>query len=88
VTSGSRNTKRAFTSRCWAEAQNSNEVAKLAKIPTSKAYAVLDKLAVEGVVETFKHGNATWFTAIDPAELIERPRSRYNSPPDFLSEAF
>lgn len=65
-------------------AQNGNEVAKLANVPSSKVYTALDKLASEGVVHTFKRGSSTRFTAIPPKELIARLRKQYNGPLDFL----
>lgn len=68
-------------------AQNGNEAARLANVPTSKAYSVLDKLAAGGVVQTVQNGAATRFIAIDPGELVGRLRSRFNAPLDFLSDA-
>lgn len=67
-------------------AQNGNEVAKLANVPSSKVYAALDKLASEGVVQSFQRGSGTRFTAIAPKELITRLRKHYNAPLDFLED--
>jgi sugar-specific transcriptional regulator TrmB len=67
-------------------AQNGNEVAKHAKVPSSKVYTALDKLAAEGVVQSVTNGGLTRFTAIRPGELIARLRKRYNAPLDFLAE--
>jgi len=67
-------------------AQNGNEVAKHAKVPSSKVYTALDKLAADGVVQSVKSGSSTRFTAIPPGELIARLRKRYNAPLDFLGE--
>ena len=68
-------------------AQNGNEAAKRANVPTSKVYAALDKLAAEGSVESFTDGNATRFMAVDPGELVARLRRRYNAPLDYLADA-
>jgi HTH-type transcriptional regulator, sugar sensing transcriptional regulator len=67
-------------------AQNGNEVAKHAKVPSSKVYTALDKLAAEGVVQSVTNGGLTRFAAIRPSELIARLRKRYNAPLDFLAE--
>jgi len=67
-------------------AQNGNEVAKLANVPSSKVYAALDKLAAEGVVQSLKRGSSTLFTAIPPGELVGRLRKHFNAPIDFLSD--
>jgi sugar-specific transcriptional regulator TrmB len=67
-------------------AQNGNEVAKLANVPSSKVYPALDKLAAEGIVHSVKRGSSTRFSAIEPAELVARLRKRYNAPLDFLAD--
>ncbi len=67
-------------------AQNGNEVAKLANVPSSKVYTALDKLAGEGIVHTLKRGSSTRFTAISPSELVSRLRKQYNGPLDFLDD--
>jgi HTH-type transcriptional regulator, sugar sensing transcriptional regulator len=67
-------------------AQNGNEVAKLANVPSSKVYTALDKLASEGVVQSLRRGSKTRFAAIPPAELVSRLRKRYNAPLDFLAD--
>jgi sugar-specific transcriptional regulator TrmB len=67
-------------------AQNGNEAAKHAGVPSSKVYAALDKLAGEGVVQTITRGSSTRFAAVPPAELIGRLRKHYNAPLDFLEE--
>jgi sugar-specific transcriptional regulator TrmB len=67
-------------------AQNGNEVAKQANVPSSKVYTALDKLAGEGVVQSFKRGTSTRFTAIPPNELVARLRKQFNAPLDFLAD--
>jgi hypothetical protein len=67
-------------------ALNGNEVSKAANVPSSKVYAALDKLASEGVVQSFTEGSKTRFTVIAPADLVKRLRDRYNAPLDFLSD--
>lgn len=67
-------------------AQNGNEVAKRAGVPSSKVYAALEKLAGEGVVQTIKHGSSTRWAAIPPEELVGRLRKHFNTPLDYLDE--
>jgi sugar-specific transcriptional regulator TrmB len=66
-------------------AQNGNEVAKRAAVPSSKVYAALDKLHSEGMVQTITDGSVTLWTALQPGELVNRLRERYNAPLDFLA---
>jgi sugar-specific transcriptional regulator TrmB len=67
-------------------AQNGNEVAKNANVPSSKVYTALDKLAGEGIVLSSKRGGSTLYTAVPPEELIARLRRQYNDPLDFLAD--
>ncbi len=67
-------------------AQNGNEVAKHASVPSSKVYAALDKLAAAGFVHSSRRGTSTRWAALPPDELVERLRKHYNDPLDFLVE--
>ena len=66
--------------------QNGNEVAKNAKVPSSKVYAALDKLAAAGFVQSSRRGSSRLWAALPPDELIGRLRKTYNEPLDFLAE--
>lgn len=66
--------------------QNGNEVATNAKVPSSKVYAALEKLASEGFAQSIRRGNSKRWAALPPDELVERLRKHYNDPLDFLSE--
>lgn len=66
--------------------QNGNEVAKHAAVPSSKAYAALEKLAVAGFVQSSRHGSSTLWAALPSDELIARLRKQFNEPLDFLAE--
>ena len=68
-------------------AQNGNEAAKRAGVPTSKVYAALDKLGAEGWVESVQDGTGTRFTAVGPGELVGRLRLKFNGPLDYLADA-
>jgi sugar-specific transcriptional regulator TrmB len=65
---------------------NGNEVAKRAKVPSSKVYAALEKLTAAGVVHSTRRGSSTRWVAISPEELVGRLRRQYNEPLDFLIE--
>lgn len=67
-------------------AQNGNELAKRAAVPSSKVYAALDKLASEGIVQTIQRGSQTRWAAVAAEELVARLRKHYNAPLDFLAE--
>jgi sugar-specific transcriptional regulator TrmB len=67
--------------------QNGNEVSKTAKVPSSKVYAVLDKLADEGIVHVIRRDGTTRFAPVAPEELVERLRRRFNEPIDLLARA-
>jgi sugar-specific transcriptional regulator TrmB len=67
-------------------AQNGNELSRSARVPSSKVYAVLDKLADEGIVHAIRRDGGTRFSAIAPHELVARLRRRFNDPLDVLEE--
>ncbi len=67
-------------------AQNGNEVAKSANVPSSKVYTALEKLANKGIVQSLNSGNSIRFTALPPSELVPRLRSRFNAPLDVLAD--
>ncbi len=77
---------RLYVALLRAGDQNGNEVAKRAAVPSSKAYAALEKLASEGIVQTINGGSQTRWAAVDPEELVGRLRKHYNAPLDFLAE--
>jgi len=67
--------------------QNGNEVARTSKVPSSKVYAALDKLADQGIVHAIRRNGGTRFAPIAPNELVERLRRQYNEPLDLLERA-
>jgi len=67
-------------------AQNGNEISRSARVPSSKVYAVLSKLADEGMVHAIRRDGGTRFRAIAPGELVARLRRRFNEPLDLLDE--
>jgi sugar-specific transcriptional regulator TrmB len=66
---------------------NGNELSKRSGVPSSKVYAVLDKLAATGVVYTAKRSRTTVYACIAPEEMLARLRRRYERPLDLLDDA-
>lgn len=65
--------------------QNGNELSRRSGVPSSKVYGTVEKMTSEGTVQTIRTPAGTHFVALDPAELVDRLRRRYNEPLDFLS---
>jgi len=66
--------------------QNGNELSKSAHVPSSKVYALLERMQREGIVHAIKKGSTTEFICISPRELVERLRQEFNEPIDFLEQ--
>jgi sugar-specific transcriptional regulator TrmB len=66
--------------------QNGNEVARHARVPSSKVYAALDKLSAEGFVQSSRHGRSRLWAALPAEELVTRLRKHYNEPLDYLAD--
>ena len=67
--------------------QNGNELSRTARVPSSKVYGVLGKLADAAIVHPIHGSDGTRFSAVAPHELIDRLRRRYNDPLDLLEQA-
>jgi HTH-type transcriptional regulator, sugar sensing transcriptional regulator len=66
--------------------QNGNELSRSSGVPSSKVYAAVEKLVAEGSVQSIKSPGGTRFVALQPDELINRLRRRFNDPLDYLAE--
>ncbi len=66
--------------------QNGNELSQSSGVPSSKIYAILKRLASEGVVNHVRTGNNTDYVCIPPAELLKVLRARYMRPLETLEE--
>lgn len=62
------------------------EIAKHAAIPTSKVYAVLEKLSARGTVLKIERDQKQQFVPITPRELLAAYRSKVDRTVDALSE--
>ncbi|MFN8221726.1 MAG: helix-turn-helix domain-containing protein [Gaiellales bacterium] len=77
---------RLFVTLLQHGAQNGNELSRRSGVPSSKVYSTLEKMMVEGWVQAIKGRSGTSFVALDPGELVDRLRRRYNEPLDYLAE--
>jgi HTH-type transcriptional regulator, sugar sensing transcriptional regulator len=66
--------------------QNGNELSRNSGVPSSKVYAVVEKLVAEGSVQRIASPGGTRFVALPPDELVDRLRRRFNDPLDYLAE--
>src|SRR5918911_1702104 len=65
-------------------AQNGNEVARSAGLPSSKVYSTLERLVAKGIVHSVRHGTTTQYVCIPPGELMHRLRTEFEEPLDYL----
>lgn len=66
--------------------QNGNELSRTAGVPSSKAYAALERLSDAGVVAHTRPGNNVEYVAVPPHEVLHRLREKYVRPLDYLDE--
>jgi sugar-specific transcriptional regulator TrmB len=65
--------------------QNGNELSKTTGVPSSKVYAILDRLVAGGVVQHAQRDGTTEYVCIPPEELIDRLAVRFNAPLEKLA---
>src|SRR5438270_4874199 len=66
--------------------QNGNELSRTSGVPSSKVYAMLERLAGDGIVAGTKRGNSVEYVCVPPHELLHKLRERYSKPLDYLEE--
>src|SRR5947209_19930318 len=66
--------------------QNGNELSRTSGVPSSKVYAMLERLAGDGIVARTKRGNSVEYVCVAPHELLHKLRERYSKPLDYLDE--
>jgi sugar-specific transcriptional regulator TrmB len=64
--------------------QNGNELSRTSGVPSSKVYAMLERLTDSGIVARTKSGAGVEYVALPPEELLQRLRTRYEAPLDYL----
>jgi sugar-specific transcriptional regulator TrmB len=66
--------------------QNGNELSRTSGVPSSKVYAMLERLAAEGVVASTRRGSTVEYVCVPPNDLLYKLRERYSKPLDYLEE--
>jgi HTH-type transcriptional regulator, sugar sensing transcriptional regulator len=66
--------------------QNGNELSRTSGVPSSKVYAMLERLAGDGIVARAQRGNTVEYVCVPPHELLHKLRERYSKPLDYLEE--
>jgi sugar-specific transcriptional regulator TrmB len=66
--------------------QNGNELSRTSGVPSSKVYAILDRLTAAGIINHINRGSSSEYVCIAPDELLSRLRERYSKPIEYLEE--
>jgi sugar-specific transcriptional regulator TrmB len=64
--------------------QNGNELSRTSGVPSSKVYAMLERLSDAGIVAQTRSGNSVEYVCVPPADLLHKLRERYMKPLDYL----
>jgi sugar-specific transcriptional regulator TrmB len=64
--------------------QNGNELSRTSGVPSSKVYAMLERLAGDGVVTRSHLGSTVQYVCVPPHELLHKLRERYTKPLEYL----
>jgi sugar-specific transcriptional regulator TrmB len=64
--------------------QNGNELSRTSGVPSSKVYAMLERLAAAGIVAHTRRGNTVEYVSVPPADVLHKLRERYTKPLDYL----
>jgi sugar-specific transcriptional regulator TrmB len=57
--------------------QNGNELSRTSGVPSSKVYAMLERLAGEGIVARSRRGSTVEYVCVPPRDLLHKLRERY-----------
>ena len=64
--------------------QNGNELSRTSGVPSSKVYAMLERLASEGIVARTRRGSIVEYVCVPPQDLLHKLRERYVKPLEYL----
>ena len=64
--------------------QNGNELSRTSGVPSSKVYAMLERLAAAGIVAHTRRGNTVEYVSVPPQDVLHKLRERYTKPLDYL----
>jgi sugar-specific transcriptional regulator TrmB len=66
--------------------QNGNELSRTSGVPSSKVYAMLERLAGAGIVTHTRRGNTVEYVSVPPKDVLHKLRERYARPLEYLEE--
>lgn len=66
--------------------QNGNEVSRTSGVPSSKVYAMLERLAEDGIVARTRRGNSVEYVCVPPGDLLHKLREQYIPALDYLED--
>ena len=66
--------------------QNGNELSRTSGVPSSKVYAMVERLASEGIATRTSRGNTVEYVCVPPRDLLHKLRERYSKPLDYLDD--
>lgn len=66
--------------------QNGNELSRTSGVPSSKVYAMLERLAAEGLVARSQQKSTVEYVCVPPHDLLHKLRERYSKPLEYLEE--
>ncbi len=64
--------------------QNGNELSRTSGVPSSKVYAMLERLADAGIVAHTRRGTTVEYVCVPPQDLLHKLREKYMTPLDYL----
>jgi sugar-specific transcriptional regulator TrmB len=64
--------------------QNGNELSRTSGVPSSKVYAMLERLAADGIVARTRRGSTVEYVCVPPRDLLHKLRERYATPLEYL----
>src|SRR5437763_12922043 len=64
--------------------QSGNELSRTSGVPSSKVYAMLERLAGEGIVAHTRRGRSVEYVCVPPEDLLHKLREKYAKPLEYL----
>ena len=64
--------------------QNGNELSRTSGVPSSKVYAMLERLAAAGIVAHTRRGTTVEYVCVPPQDVLHKLRERYEKPLEYL----
>src|ERR1700680_4854460 len=64
--------------------QNGNELSRTSGVPSSKVYAMLERLSDAGIVAHTRSGTTVEYVCVPPQDLLHKLREKYMTPLDYL----